>query len=125
MSAPAGRSRERCPWCGARLSIVHVHGHGQCAACGTNVEPCCGGAGGEAGESPTLHPLDANPRLFERLFEGLGGPTATVAEDALVFALAQRLGVDLDEARLLIEAGVRTGRLNATAAHSYRIGTSG
>ena len=66
---------------------MHVHGHGQCAACGTNVEPCCGGAGGEAGESPTLHPLDANPQLFERLFEGLGGPKATVAEDALAFAL--------------------------------------
>ena len=102
---------------------MHVHGHGQCAACGTNVEPCCGGAGGEAGESPTLHPLDANPQLFERLFEGLGGPKATVAEDALAFALAQRLGVDLDDARLLVEAGVRSGRLIAATGNSYRIDT--
>ncbi|MFM1831960.1 MAG: hypothetical protein RLZZ461_276 [Planctomycetota bacterium] len=31
----------RCPWCGADAPVVHVHGHGQCAACGTNREPCC------------------------------------------------------------------------------------
>lgn len=102
---------------------MHVHGHGQCAACGTNVEPCCGGAGGEAGESPTLHPLEANPRLFQQVFEGLGGAAATVTEAALVFALAQRLGVDLDEGRLVVEAGVRTGRIVAAPAHAYRLGT--
>lgn len=35
---------ERCPYCGFQLEIVWVHGHGQCAKCGTNIDPCCGGA---------------------------------------------------------------------------------
>lgn len=34
---------ERCPWCGHPLSLVWVHGHGQCARCGTNLEECCRG----------------------------------------------------------------------------------
>ncbi len=34
----------RCPACAMIAPIVWVHGHGQCAACGTNVEPCCDGA---------------------------------------------------------------------------------
>lgn len=33
----------RCPTCGHPLRIVHVHGHGQCGACGTNIQPCCDG----------------------------------------------------------------------------------
>lgn len=37
-------SAERCAWCGAPLQLVWVHGHGQCAACGINCDPCCGGA---------------------------------------------------------------------------------
>lgn len=33
---------ERCPTCGVLpLALVWVHGHGQCARCGQNVEPCC------------------------------------------------------------------------------------
>lgn len=34
----------RCPACGYPASVVFVHGHGQCSVCGTNIEPCCGGA---------------------------------------------------------------------------------
>lgn len=34
----------RCPACGYALRIVWVHGHGQCAKCGVNVQPCCDGA---------------------------------------------------------------------------------
>lgn len=33
--------QDRCPWCGVVAPIVYVHGHGQCANCGTNREPCC------------------------------------------------------------------------------------
>jgi len=37
---------QRCPYCGMMpLQVVHVHGHGQCVSCGTNVEPCCSGEG--------------------------------------------------------------------------------
>lgn len=33
-----------CPWCGSHpLVTVYVHGHGQCAACRTNLDPCCSG----------------------------------------------------------------------------------
>lgn len=35
---------ERCAWCGRPAAHVHVHGHAQCAVCGTTVEPCCAGA---------------------------------------------------------------------------------
>ncbi|MBC24257.1 MAG: hypothetical protein CMJ32_10130 [Phycisphaerae bacterium] len=36
----------RCHWCGRPRQIVHVHGHGQCAHCGTNSLPCCDGDSG-------------------------------------------------------------------------------
>lgn len=40
-----------CPWCGpvSRGRVVEVHGHVQCAACGTNIEPCCSGEVADAG----------------------------------------------------------------------------
>jgi len=34
----------RCPACGHALEVIQVHGHGQCATCGTNIDPCCSGA---------------------------------------------------------------------------------
>ncbi|HJV22761.1 MAG TPA: hypothetical protein VJ570_08690 [Holophagaceae bacterium] len=33
----------RCMWCGNAAPLVWVHGHGQCAACGTNADECCRG----------------------------------------------------------------------------------
>lgn len=33
----------RCVYCGAQAPVVWVHGHGQCASCGINVEECCRG----------------------------------------------------------------------------------
>ncbi|MCZ7586614.1 MAG: hypothetical protein M5R36_26585 [Deltaproteobacteria bacterium] len=36
-------STARCLYCGAELHVVWVHGHGQCAHCGTNIAPCCDG----------------------------------------------------------------------------------
>ncbi|MFB3431826.1 MAG: hypothetical protein ABL309_12970 [Phycisphaerales bacterium] len=35
-----------CPYC-RHDQIIYVHGHGQCAKCGTNIEPCCDGGGCE------------------------------------------------------------------------------
>ncbi|MGD8428507.1 MAG: hypothetical protein PVH63_12820 [Balneolaceae bacterium] len=39
------RSEEprRCTYCGAEAQLIWVHGHGQCANCGINVEECCRG----------------------------------------------------------------------------------
>jgi hypothetical protein len=88
--------------------MVHVHGHGQCARCGTSVEACCTGAGDEVEEEDgVLQPID--PRLFGRLFEHLGGPRATVTRESLVQALAHRLGVSLDEAQDVLETGAQLG----------------
>lgn len=33
--------RKDCFGCGAKNSLVFVHGHVQCRSCGANVEPCC------------------------------------------------------------------------------------
>ncbi len=32
-----------CPFCCGPLSIVWVHGHGQCTHCGINIDECCRG----------------------------------------------------------------------------------
>jgi hypothetical protein len=32
-----------CQFCGTPSSLVHVHGHYQCSACGINALPCCDG----------------------------------------------------------------------------------
>lgn len=42
----SGRQTEnvrRCIYCGSEAELVWVHGHGQCATCGINVEECCRG----------------------------------------------------------------------------------
>lgn len=33
----------RCNYCGFQAPLVWVHGHGQCANCGINVQECCQG----------------------------------------------------------------------------------
>ena len=33
----------QCNWCGQMTNIIWVHGHGQCARCGTNIDECCRG----------------------------------------------------------------------------------
>lgn len=35
--------KRRCLFCGQEAELIWVHGHGQCAACGTNAEECCRG----------------------------------------------------------------------------------
>ncbi len=32
-----------CPWCCRITNIIWVHGHGQCAFCGINIDECCRG----------------------------------------------------------------------------------
>ncbi|MFP8490061.1 hypothetical protein ACKGJO_13310 [Gracilimonas sp. Q87] len=39
----AGSAKRRCLFCGQEAELIWVHGHGQCAACGTNAEECCRG----------------------------------------------------------------------------------
>jgi hypothetical protein len=63
---------ERCPFCGTPAPVIWVHGHGQCAFCGTNREPCCDGAPEEplASGLPTL----ITPRLVLRPIPALAEP---------------------------------------------------
>ena len=111
-----------CPYCGSQSGIVHVHGHAQCATCGVNIEPCCDGAdpGSEVSKA-ALEPIHADPQLFARMFERLGGARATVTADALVFALVEHLAVDLDTARMILDAGQHTGRLESGGSGCYRL----
>jgi hypothetical protein len=102
---------------------VPVHGHTQCPRCGNYVEPCCTGASA-ADEAAATPAVDAapDPHLFPALFaERLGGATSTVTTDALVFALTQRLGTDLDDARLLLEAAERLGVVERAGPSSHRL----
>lgn len=114
---------QRCPFCGARLEVVDVHGHGQCTRCGTNVDPCCSGAGeaGPDGTAATCVVDGVGPRLFQDLFARLGGPQASVGEDALHYALTERLGCDLDTARLVAEAGARIGIVRQSGPRAWRL----
>jgi hypothetical protein len=36
-------NERRCLYCGQIASLIWVHGHGQCSACGMNVAECCQG----------------------------------------------------------------------------------
>lgn len=110
---PSGR-QGRCPYCGAGLAIVHVHGHGQCAHCGTNVDPCCGGANAEAeADQPPPAGAGIDPQLFPRLFRQLGDETATVTQECAVHALARLLDAPLDEAGIVLAAGIELGHVVA------------
>lgn len=112
-----------CPWCGSMRGVVHVHGHGQCLTCNTNVEPCC--AGDNANDAGTRRendrPANTAPHLFQKVFESLGGKDATVTTDALLFALSNRLGSDLEEARLVLEAAERVGIVFTKTAGIHRL----
>lgn len=114
---------QRCPWCGVRGEPVRVHGHGQCPHCGNNVEPCCAGANAqEEAAATTAIATSPDRQLFPRLFEHLGGGSVTVTTDALLFALTQRLGTDLDEARLVVEAAERLGIVERAGEGRHRLG---
>ena len=99
-----------------------MHGHEQCASCGTNIGPCCAGAD-PASEADTTSAVGAAPapELSAQIFDPLGGRDATVADDALLFALVQRLGHDLDEARVVVEAAERVGILVAAGRGAHRL----
>jgi hypothetical protein len=46
---PEANKSRRCAYCGAEAPLVWVHGHGQCARCGINVQECCQGEACERG----------------------------------------------------------------------------
>lgn len=101
---------------------MHVHGHGQCARCGSNVEPCCAGAGDEAELALPLPVPAAEPALpLPALFAALGGRDLTVTQDALVHAVCCQLGCDRLAAceRLLHE--VAAGRLQRIGHGWFRL----
>ena len=105
MTTADGTEAARCSYCGAKLEVVFVHGHGQCANCGTNVDPCCSGAdpGSEAlAPGERAQPVDI--RVLKRVFAELGGLDTTVTEASFLFALARALDAPLDEARAVMEA---------------------
>ncbi len=105
MTTADGTEAARCSYCGAKLEVVFVHGHGQCANCGTNVDPCCSGAdpGSEAlAPGERAQPVDI--RVLKRVFAELGGLDATVTEASFLFALVRALDAPLDEARAVMEA---------------------
>jgi len=115
-----------CPYCGAAGGIVFVHGHGQCATCASAVEPCCAGADAGSEAAANLdHPAHADPDLFVRLFAHLGGASATVTEQALLHAIVATQDCDLDEARLVLQAGEHTGLLVASGPGCYRLRRAG
>ena len=98
-----------CPVCGIEVELVHVHGHAQCPHCGTNVEPCCAGAGdeidpGEAGGRP------AEVETLLALLHELGGATS---REALLNRFAARTGTSLADGERALEMGRRRGLLVA------------
>lgn len=112
----------RCHYCGYDGAAVPVHGHGQCARCGTNIEPCCSGEQASNDAAPTAGMIGSiHPELLVRTFAGLGGAGVTVTAETLRLALAQRLGSDLEDASLLIEAAERIGQLVSTGPGCYRL----
>ena len=62
-----------------------------------------------------------SPGIFPAVFEGLGGIGCTVTESSLRFAVATRLASDLDEARLVLDAAIRAGVLEAPGDGLYRL----
>jgi len=112
-----------CPWCGSLRGVVHVHGHGQCITCNTNVEPCCAGdnANDAASKSQTSERTNMAPQLFVALFDGLGGRSVTVTTEALLYALSNRLACNYGEARLVLEAAERVGIVQTRAPSLHRL----
>ncbi|MFT4840578.1 MAG: hypothetical protein ACI8UD_000392 [Planctomycetota bacterium] len=102
---------------------MHIHGHGQCVTCNTNVEPCCGGDNGNdaASKAPSSAQVDMTPQLFPTLFDGLGGRTVTVTTDALLYALSNRLACDYGNASLVLEAAERVGIVRTRTPGQHRL----
>jgi hypothetical protein len=57
-----------CQFCGSPSSLVHVHGHYQCSACGINALPCCDGDNCDTNVLLTLM-LSAEQNSGENLVE--------------------------------------------------------
>ena len=103
--------------------VVHVHGHGQCLSCNTNIQPCCAGdSTNDAGrQCQTKAGTDAAPQPGAPACAPPGGSDATVTTDALLFVLMNRLGSDLDEARLVLEAAEKVGIIRTKTAGNHSL----
>ena len=104
---------------------MQVHGHGQCATCGTNIQPCCAGdSGNDAGSCAKVSAaVEVAPGWLEDVFDHLGGPEATVTSDALLLALGARFGSDLAATKQMLGRAVRQGALVTIAPGQHRLGS--
>lgn len=93
---------ETCPACGRRAKVLWVHGHGQCTACGSAIEPCCEGAGEELDE-----PGSDRPPPPARVAELLAARGVSLTRDALLWEICARTGCSYDAARRALEAAER------------------
>lgn len=93
---------EACPVCGRHALVLWVHGHGQCTACGSAVEPCCQGAGEELERAGS-----DRPPAPSRVAEVLAARRASLTRDALLWELCTRTGCSYDAARNALEAAER------------------
>ena len=105
----------RCPFCGFALHVVPVHGHGQCAHCGANVDPCCAGASAQDEvDEPGPRGGSVDPQLFRHLWAEMGGEGATVTVECVLQALVRTLDAPLDEARIVLDAAIALGHVEAS-----------
>lgn len=100
-----------CPACSAPLQLVWVHGHGQCANCGTTIVPCCTGAGQEADEQiDAPEPVEVDDVLDA--FAACSGGHETTTLDSLVLVLHERHHCTHDAAMAAITRAVSLRRLS-------------
>ncbi len=105
-----GGAPRPCPACGRPLQLVFVHGHGQCAACGTNVVPCCTGAGDEVDSSDPGIERARIDTLVE-ILEARG----PMREDDLFNEFATRTGCGWEIGRALLRQAIARGRIVSAA----------
>lgn len=88
-----------CPACGRELFVVDVHGHGQCAACGVNIDPCCQGASGDLALDTGL--ADRGVALLRSLVGA-----APVSRETLLNLAAARSGCPWSEVEAWLAAAI-------------------
>ncbi len=100
-----------CPQCGAEVELVRVHGHAQCPVCGTNVEPCCAGAGDEV-DSGDAGGCAGDIDTLLQVLQELGG--VTTGED-LLNRFAMRSASSLVDGERALEIARRRGLVRTEA----------
>jgi hypothetical protein len=111
-----------CPKCGLRRAAEPVHGQTTCHRCGADITTACAGADPVSEAAPHAgHDFAVPTDLFPRLFVRLAKKDASVTTEALLFAICEHQDVDLEGARLLLEAGEHTRAIARTGPDSWRL----